>query len=63
VTGQQLRCDVIVDDIAKIEIVTTTKELYLDDTPEEFEIRAINQEGDKSELLPLNEGIGALPPF
>ena len=44
-TGQQLRCDVIIDDIETIAIETTTRELYLDDSPEEIEIRAMNEEG------------------
>jgi len=45
VTGQPLRCDVIVDEIVKIEIETTTKELFLDDSPEEFVLRAVNDKG------------------
>ena len=45
VTGSQLRCDVIVDRIESIAIETTTHELYLDDSPEEFVIRAMNDEG------------------
>ena len=46
VTGQQLRCDVIIDQIQAIEIETTTKELYLDDSPEEFVLRANNDKGE-----------------
>ncbi len=49
VTGQELRCDVIVDEITQMHIETTTKELFLDDSPEEFIIRARN---DKS-LYPV----------
>jgi len=45
VTGQPLRCDVIVDEIVKVEIETTTKELFLDDSPEEFVLRAVNDKG------------------
>jgi len=45
VTGQPLRCDVIVDEIVSIEIETTTKELFLDDSPEEFVLRAVNDKG------------------
>ena len=45
VSGLQLRCDVIVDEIYKIEIETQTHELFLDDSPEEFLIRASNEEG------------------
>ncbi|ELU01491.1 hypothetical protein CAPTEDRAFT_222865 [Capitella teleta] len=46
VTMSELRCDVIVDDISSIDIETTTKELYLDDSPEEFVLRGMNEEGD-----------------
>ena len=46
VTMAELRCDVIVDDISSIDIETTTKELYLDDSPEEFVLRGMNEEGD-----------------
>ena len=49
VTGSQLRCDVIVDRIESIAIETTTHELYLDDSPEEFVIRAMNDEGDRNQ--------------
>ena len=45
VTSQPLRCDVIVDEIVKVEIETTTKELFLDDSPEEFVLRALNDKG------------------
>lgn len=45
VTMSELRCDVIVDDISSIDIETTTKELYLDDSPEEFVLRGMNEEG------------------
>ena len=45
-SGQQLRCDVIVDVISKIEIETTTRELYLEDSPEEFTVRGLDDEGE-----------------
>jgi len=45
VTGQPLRCDVFVDQINNVEIETTTKELFLDDSPEEFVLRATNDKG------------------
>ena len=48
VSGNQLRCDVIVDAINSLAIETTTHELYLDDSPEEFVIRAMNDEGRHS---------------
>jgi len=40
VTGEQLRCDVIIDKLVEFEVDTTTRELFLDDSPEEFVIRA-----------------------
>jgi len=39
-TGEQVRCDVIVDRIASIQIVTTTKELHLEEAPSKFHVRA-----------------------
>ena len=44
-SGQIIRCDVIVDKIDLIDIVTTTRVLYLGDSPEEFEVRALDDEG------------------
>jgi len=44
-TGQVLRCDVFVDTIHRIEIVTTTRELLLDEAPEVFDVRAFDNEG------------------
>lgn len=45
-TGFSLRCDVIVDSIHRLEIVTTTRELYAEEAPEEFEVRAYDLYGD-----------------
>nr|XP_006822312.1 PREDICTED: nuclear pore membrane glycoprotein 210-like [Saccoglossus kowalevskii] len=45
-TGHILRCDVIVDVINSIDIVTTTRVLYLDNSPEQFEVRALDDEGN-----------------
>ncbi|XP_022099452.1 nuclear pore membrane glycoprotein 210-like isoform X2 [Acanthaster planci] len=45
-SGQTIRCDVIVDTIDLIDIVTTTRVLYLGDSPEEFEVRALDDEGN-----------------
>ena len=45
VSGQKLRCDVIVDVIHSIEIETTTRELYLEDSPESFSVRGVDDEG------------------
>ena len=44
-TGEVLRCDVIVDSITSIGIETTTRELYLEDSPEKFQIWARDSEG------------------
>ena len=44
-TGRVLRCDVFVDTIERIEIVTTTRELLLDEAPEVFDVRAFDSEG------------------
>ncbi|CAM1328454.1 NUP210 (predicted), partial [Pycnogonum litorale] len=41
-----LKCDVIVDAIHSVEIVTTTRELFLDDAPEAFEVIAKNDQED-----------------
>ncbi|XP_061422874.1 LOW QUALITY PROTEIN: nuclear pore membrane glycoprotein 210 [Lethenteron reissneri] len=46
VSGQVLRCDVIVDTIQHIQIVSTTRELYLDDSPLELTIQAGDREGN-----------------
>lgn len=45
VTGELLRCIVIVDAIARIEIETTARVLYLEDSPEELIIRGYDDEG------------------
>ncbi|KAL5006223.1 hypothetical protein ScPMuIL_015029 [Solemya velum] len=46
VTGELLRCIVIVDSIARIEIETTARVLYLEDSPEELIIRGYDDEGN-----------------
>lgn len=46
VTGQVLRCDAIVDIISDILIVSTTRELHLEDSPLELKIHALDSEGD-----------------
>ena len=45
VTGQVLRCDAIVDIINEIKIVSTTRELHLEDSPLELKIHARDSEG------------------
>lgn len=44
-TGQVLRCDVIVDVIASLNIITTTRELFMEEAPEAFEVRATDDQG------------------
>ncbi|XP_011343708.2 nuclear pore membrane glycoprotein 210 isoform X2 [Ooceraea biroi] len=44
-TGHFLRCDVIVDAIFSLNLITTTKELYIEDIPEAFEVRAYDEQG------------------
>lgn len=46
VTGQVLRCDAIVDIISEIQIVSTTRELHLEDSPLALKIHALDSEGD-----------------
>ncbi|KAK5648429.1 hypothetical protein RI129_003321 [Pyrocoelia pectoralis] len=53
-TNQVLRCDVIVDIIDSLDIITTTKELYVEEAPEVFEVRAYDSQGNEFTTL---EGI------
>ncbi|XP_037586068.1 nuclear pore membrane glycoprotein 210 isoform X3 [Cebus imitator] len=50
-TGQVLRCDAIVDLIQGIQIVSTTRELYLEDSPLELKIQALDSEGNTFSTL------------
>ncbi|XP_004581422.2 nuclear pore membrane glycoprotein 210 [Ochotona princeps] len=50
-TGQVLRCDAIVDLIHSIQIVSTTRELYLEDSPLELKIQALDSEGNTFSTL------------
>ena len=50
-TGLMLRADVIVDSIHELKIVTKTHELYLEETPEKFEVRAYDQQGNEFSTL------------
>ncbi|RWS29275.1 nuclear pore membrane glycoprotein 210-like protein [Leptotrombidium deliense] len=45
-SDETIRTDVVVDVIKSIEIVTTTKEIALEDVPEIFEVHAKNDEND-----------------
>ncbi|XP_072928260.1 nuclear pore membrane glycoprotein 210 [Hemitrygon akajei] len=49
--GRVLRCDVIVDVISRIEIVSTTRELYLEDSPLKLRITALDSEGNTFSTL------------
>uniref|UniRef100_A0A7N5KSN5 Nucleoporin 210 like n=1 Tax=Ailuropoda melanoleuca TaxID=9646 RepID=A0A7N5KSN5_AILME len=46
VTDHELRCDVKVDVIDSIEIISRTRELYVDDSPLELLVRALDAEGN-----------------
>ncbi|XP_028574807.2 nuclear pore membrane glycoprotein 210 [Podarcis muralis] len=50
-TGQVLRCDAIVDLIHDVHIVSTTKELYLEDSPLQLKIQALDSEGNTFSTL------------
>nr|XP_061802177.1 nuclear pore membrane glycoprotein 210-like [Nerophis lumbriciformis] len=51
VTGQVLRCDAIVDVIFGVTIVSTTRELHLEDSPLALEINALDSEGNTFSTL------------
>ena len=40
------RCDILIDSIQRIAIKTTTRELLVEEAPEEFQILAYDQEGN-----------------
>ena len=50
-TGLILRCDVIVDVIKSLQIVTKTHELFLEEAPEEYWVRAYDEEGNEFSTL------------
>ncbi|XP_014480293.1 PREDICTED: nuclear pore membrane glycoprotein 210 isoform X2 [Dinoponera quadriceps] len=50
-TGNFLRCDVIVDAIFSLNLTTTTRELYIEDIPEAFEVRAYDEQGNQFTTL------------
>lgn len=52
--GRILRCDVIVDRIHRLQIVTKTLELFLEEAPEEVTVRAYDNQGNEFSTL---EGI------
>uniref|UniRef100_H0YY08 Nucleoporin 210 like n=2 Tax=Taeniopygia guttata TaxID=59729 RepID=H0YY08_TAEGU len=50
-TGEVLRCDAIVDLIHGIQVVSTMRELYLEDSPLELKIHALDSEGNTFSTL------------
>ncbi|KAL1512846.1 hypothetical protein ABEB36_002363 [Hypothenemus hampei] len=54
-TKQNLRCDVIVDVIHSLAITTTTKELFMEEAPENFEVKAYDDQGNEFSTLELTE--------
>lgn len=46
-TGEVLRCDVILDVIHQLGVLTTTRELYLEEAPETFKMWAFDSQGEK----------------
>lgn len=50
-TGHVVKCDVIVDNIHKIEIETTTQELYLHNTPESLVVVGYDEFGNTFSTL------------
>ena len=45
--GRILRTDVIADSISSLQILTKTHELYLEEAPEEFSVRAYDEHGNE----------------
>jgi len=45
--GRVLRTDVIADSIRSLQIVTKTHELFLEEAPEEFSVRAYDDQGNE----------------
>ncbi|XP_050315586.1 nuclear pore membrane glycoprotein 210 [Anthonomus grandis grandis] len=54
-TKQNLRCDVIVDVIHSLAVTTTTKELFMEEAPENFEVKAYDDQGNEFSTLELIE--------
>uniref|UniRef100_A0A8V1AGD9 Nucleoporin 210 like n=1 Tax=Gallus gallus TaxID=9031 RepID=A0A8V1AGD9_CHICK len=46
VTGHVLRCDVMVDVIDSIEVLSRTREIYVEDSPLELAVRALDVKGN-----------------
>lgn len=54
-TNEVLRCDVILDVIDKLDVLTTTRELYLEEAPETFELWAQDSQGKVLVKVNLSE--------
>ena len=54
VTDHELRCDVKVDIIDSIEIISRTRELYVDDSPLELMVRALDAKGKERQRSQQN---------
>lgn len=50
-SGETIRCDVILDTIRSLQIVTKTRELFVGDAPELFEVSAFDDQGNKFTTL------------
>lgn len=50
-TDHELRCDVKVDVIDSIELISRTRELYVDDSPLELMVRALDAEGKRVQKI------------
>ncbi|KAK7861839.1 hypothetical protein R5R35_000596 [Gryllus longicercus] len=50
-SGNILRCDVIMDVIHSLNVITTTRELYIEEAPEAFEVRAYDDQGNEFSSL------------
>ncbi|KAK6643599.1 hypothetical protein RUM43_005109 [Polyplax serrata] len=50
-SGQILRCEVIVDVIHSLNLFTTTRELFLEESPEAFEVQAFDDQGNTFSTL------------
>lgn len=61
-TKEALRCNVIVGEIVRLEIETTTRLLYLEDSPEELIVRGFDGEGKKKKdmLRFIDNGLNLL---
>ncbi|RZC37684.1 nuclear pore membrane glycoprotein 210, partial [Asbolus verrucosus] len=53
-TDEVLKCDVILDVISSLSIATTTRELFMEEIPEAFQVNAYDEQGNEFSTL---EGI------